>query len=473
MTDVVPASADRLSPALIRIALVAGLGSLILNLGTTTLNVALDSVIHDLDTTLSVAQWAVTGFLLSLTLVLPTFRWMTERVGMKRLYIASLVGYTATSLLCAGAWSIESLIVFRIAQGAIGGLLTPIAQALTARHAHGTQMGRLLSIVAIPVLVAPLLGPLVGGLLVQVFSWRAIFLFNVPVGVLCAAMCARVLPRDEEPPDRTRRLDITGLALLSPGLALFVYGISSIRSGSGSGSPDTVIACFGAAAVSIAAFVVHARRAPGTALLDLRLFRNSTVRAALGAYVLTSFATFGAQLVLPLYYQQVRGQTPMGVGLLLAPQGIGMLLTMPRVGRLTDRYAPGRIVIAGVSMTLLGTVAFCFASETTSLWLLSLSLVVRGAGLGASNNPTLTAVYRSLPKSEVANATTALNVVQRMGAPLGTVLLAVILAWRTSAASSLSSAFAQAFVACLVLNALTIIPALFLVRDPRTPRSNA
>ena len=124
---------------------------------------------------------------------------------------------------------------------------------------------------------------------------------------------------------------------------------------------------------------------------------------------------------------------------------------------------PGRLAIGGVLLTLLGTIAFAVASETASLWLLSLSLVVRGAGLGATNNPALSAVYRQMPRSEVANATTALNVVQRIGAPLGTAFMAVLLQWRVGVSASLPAAFAQTFTACVALNALTLVPALFLI----------
>jgi len=456
----VTGTADRASPHLVRIAAVAGLGSLLLNLGTTTLNVALGKLLQDLHTTLAVAQWTITGYLLSLTLVLPTFRWMAERMGMKRLYVASLLGFTGTSLLCATAWSIESLIAFRVLQGIVGGLLTPVAQALTAQHATERQLGRLLSIVVIPVLIAPVLGPFVGGLLVEKLSWRAIFLVNLPLGAACAMLCARVLPRDA-PRTARHRLDVTGLALLSPGMALVIYGISGLRHGGMSSSQ--IVSLFAVSTALIGAFLAHAHRHPGTALLDVRLFRQRTAAAALTTYVLTNVVNFGGQLLLPLYYQQVRGRTPMEAGLLLVPQGIGMLLTMPFIGRLTDRHDPGRLVIGGVSLTLLGTIVFAFGSETTSMGLLCASLVVRGAGLGSTNNPALSAVYRHLPKSEVANATTAVNVVQRVGAPLGTAIMAVVLQWRADVCASLPAAFAQTFAACLALSIFTLLPATFLV----------
>lgn len=447
---------EPIPPHLVRIALVAGFGSLLLNLGATTLNVALEKLIGDLHTTLDVAQWSITGFLLSLTLVLPLFRWAAARVGIRRLYLASMIGFVLTSALCAAAWSIHSLIAFRILQGAVGGLLTPVAQALTVQYAGPRFMGRLLSIVAISVLAAPLLGPLVGGLLVQRLSWRWVFLINVPLGALCTFLCARVLPTDELTPASGKRLDLLGLGLLSPGMALIIYGISTLHGGHG-------VRALLAAALLLVAFGVYARRWPERALVDLRLFGQRTVAAALVTYVLASIVSFGGQLLLPLYYQQVRGQTPMQAGMLIGLQGLGIVLTLPRVGALSDRYDPGKLALGGVALALLGTLAFTLASEHTSMLLLGASLVVRGAGLGAINNPALSAVYRFVPKAEVANATTALNIVQRIGAPLGTAIMAVVLQWRLLVAPSKAHAFAQTFTASVAFSALTLVSAAFLL----------
>src|SRR5581483_5624791 len=174
-------------------------------------------------------------------------------------------------------------------------------------------------------------------------------------------------------------------------------------------------------------FVLDARRRPDNALLDLRVFKSPVLGAALVTFLLTSVASFGAQLVLPLYYQRVRGESALVAGLLIAPQGLGMLLSLPQVGRLTDRFGPGKIVVVGVLTTIVGTLAFTFVDADTPYWLLCAALVVRGAGLGATNTPALAAAYRHIDKSEIANTTTAINIVQRLGAPLGTATLALAL----------------------------------------------
>jgi EmrB/QacA subfamily drug resistance transporter len=450
----------------LRAVLVATFGSLLLNLSTTSINVALDRLMEHFGAPLSTVQWIVTGYLLSLALVLPSFRWTVERLGSRRLYVGCLLAFTATSTLCACAWSAESLIVFRVLQGAVGGLLTPLAQTLAAQLAGPKRMGRAISIMSMPVLVAPLLGPTLAGFVIQRLSWRWLFLLNAPLGVLGAWLAQRRLPPGHG--SKRTRLDFVGLFLLSPGIGLFTYAVSLV--GNGRSRPGAALGAFAAAACLIATFVLDAWRRPGTALIDLRLFRHAKFDAALAAYLLTSFGEFGAQLVLPLYYQQVRGASAFSTGLLLAPQGLGMLLTLPQAGRLTDRIDNGKIVIAGVVVTLLGTYAFTQASDHTSYVLLSASLVLRGAGLGATAAPAMSAAYKQLSRDEIPNGTTAINIVQRLGAPLGTATMSVALqsfvARLRVTHAPLSTAFARTFAVSAALSGLALFAGLVLARNP-------
>jgi EmrB/QacA subfamily drug resistance transporter len=455
------ASDDALPPELLRVAAVAGLGALLLNLNATTLNVALDALIKDLHTTLDTAQWVITGYLLALTLVLPLFRWATERFGVRRLYLFGIVAFTVTSALCAGAWSIEVLVALRVIQGVSGGLLTPIAQTLAAQHAGPQRIGRLLSLIAVPVLAAPLLGPVLGGVLVEELSWRWVFLFNVPFGVVCSFLCARYLPRDDAAASPGAKLDVLGLALVSPSMALVVFAIGSLRRGGHAGIG--AIAMLVCASVLVALFVRHARVNPDKALVDPRLFRQRTVAAAVLTYILGGIVVFGGQILLPLFFQQVRGESPLRAGLWQIPQGLGMLLTLPRIGKLTDRYDPGKLAIAGAILSLAGTAIFVVPVDGVPPAILAALLFVRGAGLGATANPTLAAVYRQLPRRDVPNATTALNIVQRMGAPLGTAIITVVLQWRLQAAASPAHAFAETFAVNVVFCALTAASASLLV----------
>lgn len=457
--------------ALLRPVLVATFGSLLLNLNTTSINVALDRLMAYFAAPLATVQWIVTGYLLALALSLPSFRWAVERLGSRRLYVGCLLAFTVTSILCGCAGSAGILIFFRVLQGAVGGLLTPLAQILAAQLAGPKRIGRAIGIMSIPVLVAPLLGPTLAGFIIQRLSWRWLFLLNAPLAALGAWLAQRCLP----PGDSLKhtRLDLVGLLLLSPGIGLFTYAVSLV--GQDRSLSRAALAAFAAATALIVGFVLDAWRRPDTALIDLRLFRHAKFDAALAAYLLTSIAEFGAQLVLPLYYQQVRGASALSTGLLLAPQGLGMLLTLPQVGRLTDRLDNGKIVIAGVVTTLLGTYAFTQAGSHSSYLLLSASLVLRGAGLGATAAPAVAAAYKHLRSDEIPNGTAAINIVQRLGAPLGTAAMAMTLQWFLARLSvtraPLASAFAHTFAVSAALSGLALFAGLVLARNaaPRPP----
>jgi predicted MFS family arabinose efflux permease len=259
-------------------------------------------------------------------------------------------------------------------------------------------------------------------------------------------------------------------------VAAFTYGVAALGRARGS-FPAYAYLPLTAAVVLITAFVLDARRRPLTALLDLRLFRNGAVSASLVTYLFASFASFGPQLVLPLYYQQVRGESPSHAGLLIAAQGVGMLLTLPQVGKLTDRIDNGKLVMVGVLTTLAGTYAFTQVTDHTSYVLLTASLVVRGAGLGATSTPALAAAYKHLHPDEIPNATTAMNIVQRLGAPLGTATLAVALQLFSIGHSStrelLAGAFAHTFMVSAALSGMALFAAFGLIRFNSPQRSNA
>jgi EmrB/QacA subfamily drug resistance transporter len=453
-----------LTGELLRVILIASFGSLLLNLASSTINVALDQLMAQFRAPLSTVQWIVTGYLLALALVLPSFRWAVERLGSRRLYVACLLAFTATSALCALAWSVESLVAFRVLQGAVGGLLAPLTQALAAQLAGPKRMGRAIGIMSVPILVAPLFGPVVGGLLIQRLSWRWLFLSNAPLGLVGAWLAHRRLPPGTT--SARTRLDLVGLALLSPGIGLFTYAVSSL--GRAHALSPGVLLPLAPGSALIALFILDARRRPSTALIDLRIFQHRVVGAALVAYLLASFGGIGTQLVFPLYYQQVRGASAIDAGLLLAPQGLGMLLTLPQIGKLTDRIDNGKIMIAGVLTTLLGTYAFTQVTDHSSYVLLSLSLLVRGAGLGATSTPALSAAYKVLARDEVPNGTTVINIVQRLGAPLGTAMMAMTLqrfaADSAATRALLARAFAHTFAVSAALSGLALFAGLGLVR---------
>ena len=482
---------------LLRLASVVVLGTIMSILDTTIVNVAIETLGRELHSSLSSIQWVTTGYLLALATVIPLTGWAMERFGAKRMWMLSVTLFMAGSALCGLSWSTESLIVFRVLQGFGGGMILPIGQAILAQAAGPQRMGRVMSVIGVPTLLGPVLGPVIGGLIVDHFSWRWIFFVNLPVGAVALALAARVLPaadvRRARPP-----LDLGGLLLLSPGLAALVYGLSELGIEGGFGS-WRVIAGLAAGALLLVGFVMHARAAGGRALIDLRLFRDRAFAAASGTTLVFGVSLFGAMFVLPLYYQVVRGQGALDAGLLLAPQGLGAATAMPIAGRLTDRLGAGRVVPFGVVLALIGTGIYTQLTADTSFALLAVALYIRGVGLGATMMPSMAAAYQTLDRDAVPRATTSINIIRTVGGSLGTAILSVILerqiATELSAVGSgdagtgslgrlrgastephsglLAHAFGHTFWWAVGLTALALIPALFLPRQPAATRRRA
>src|ERR1700678_799101 len=213
---------NRLDPQVWKITSVAVIGSFLSQLDATVVNVSLSTLAVELHSSLTAIQWVTSGYLLALALILPLNGWLVERIGAKALYLWCFAAFTLSSTLCGLAWSANALIAFRVLQGMSGGLLAPMTQMMIARAA-GKHMARIMGYAAVPILLAPLLGPVIAGAILQYASWRWLFLVNLPVGALASALAIFFLPNDREETQR-RDLDLVGFALLSPGLVLFLYG---------------------------------------------------------------------------------------------------------------------------------------------------------------------------------------------------------------------------------------------------------
>jgi EmrB/QacA subfamily drug resistance transporter len=221
------ADSNRIDAYVWRISAVVIVGSIMSILDTTIVNVALDTLSRDLGASISQIQWVVTGYMLSLAAVIPVTGWAAQRFGAKRVYISSLVLFTAGSALCGLASSTTELVVFRVIQGIGGGMILPIGQLMMADAAGPERMGRVMSIVAVPAMLAPILGPTIGGLIVDNASWRWIFYVNLPIGIIAVLAALRTLPSVQRGAGAVKkRLDARGLALMATGLPLLTYGLA-------------------------------------------------------------------------------------------------------------------------------------------------------------------------------------------------------------------------------------------------------
>ncbi len=412
-----------LDRGLMLVASVVVLGALMSILDVTVVNVAINTLARDFHTSLSTIQWVVTGYTLALATVIPLTGWGADRFGTKRLYMASIALFVIGSALSGLAWSAGSLIAFRVLQGFGGGMLMPAGMTILTRAAGPQRVGRIMAVIGVPMLLGPIFGPILGGWLVESYSWRWIFFINLPVGILAFVLSRRVLPRDVPAPHHT--LDWIDLALLSPGLAALIYGLAeSTASGGFTSLHVAVPMIYGV--VSLAAFVWHALHTRDP-LIDLRLFRNRTFTASTVTLALMVVAVFGGMLLLPLYLQVVRGESPMSTGFLLAPQGLGAMIAMPLAGRLTDRTGVGRIVPVGLGLVAAAFLALTQLKADTSYWSFGIALFVLGLGMGTTMMPTFSGAMQTLRHAAVARASTTLNITQQVSASIGTALMSQLL----------------------------------------------
>jgi EmrB/QacA subfamily drug resistance transporter len=461
-----PAMGDRIEPYVWRIVGVVILGMIMSILDTTIVNVALHTLRHDLHSTIAQIQWVASGYLLSLAAVIPVTGWAARRFGAKRVYMTSLVLFTLGSALCALAGSAQTLIAFRVLQGIGGGMIMPLAQLIMAQVAGPQRMGRVMGVVSMPAMLAPILGPVLGGVILANLHWSWIFLVNLPIGVVAFVLGWRVIPHTES--GEAGRLDVIGLALLSTASSAIVYGLTEVASHSSLLAPTVLWPTLGGLVLSVV-FAVRARGLERP-LLDVRLYKNRVFAAA----SLTTFglgaALFGAMILVPLYYQEVRHEGVVATGLLTGPQGLGMLFVMVLAGRLSERFGGGRVAIFGVSTLALSSLPLAFVGAHTSIVLISLILLVRGIGIGFSFMPAMTAAFASLRPDQLSDATPQMNVLQRLGGAIGTAVLTVVLqraVGHSHAPVHMAQAFDTAYWWSLGIVALSIVPCLFLLKAER------
>ena len=463
-------SEDKLDRATLMVAGVVVLGAIMSILDITVVSVALRTFQTVFHATPAQVAWTMTGYTLALASVIPLTGWAADRFGTKRLYLLAVVLFTAGSGLCATASSLEMLTVFRVLQGLGGGMLMPLGMTILTRAAGPDRVGRVMAVLGIPMLLGPIFGPILGGWMIDALSWHWIFLINLPIGLAAFGYAQIVLPQDSVEPSES--FDFIGMLLLSPGLAAFLYGVSSIPE-AGTVADAKVLTWAGIGAVLIIAFVPWAlRRANVHPLVDLRLLTNKNMTVAVIAMMLFAIAFFGASLLFPLYFQEVRGETALKAGLLLAPQGVGAMVTMPVAGVLADKIGPGKIVLVGIGIITIGMALFTQIGAATGYGYLISALFVMGLGMGATMMPIMSAALATLSAHTIARGSTFLNITQQVAASIGTALFSVLLTNGLKGSRNLGDmggAFSHVFVVATILVACCLVPAFFLPRRKVAP----
>ncbi len=437
------ASRDKLDRDVLLVAGVVVLGAIMSILDITVVSVALQTFQNVFDATAAQVAWTMTGYTLALASVIPLTGWASDRFGTKRLYLLAVTLFTAGSVLCATATSLEMLTLFRVLQGLGGGMLMPLGMTILTRAAGPDRVGRVMAVLGVPMLLGPIFGPILGGWMIDALSWHWIFLINLPIGALAFVYAVVVLPRDDVEPSES--FDFVGMLLLSPGLASFLYGVSSIPE-AGTIMDAGVLTWTALGTLLIVAFVPWALRPKNLhPLVELRLLKNSRMTVAVIAMMLFAIAFFGASLLFPLYFQEVRGETALKAGVLLAPQGLGAMLTMPAAGLLSDRIGPGKIVLSGISVITVGMAMFTQIGAATGYPYIISALFIMGLGMGATMMPIMSAALATLSAHNIARGSTFLNITQQVAASIGTALFSVLLTngFKSSDAIALAGAARQ------------------------------
>ncbi len=436
MTTESTAAPGKLDAAVLKIAGVVVLGAIMSILDVTVVSVALPTFQTEFDATYARVAWTMTGYTLALATVIPLTGWAADRFGTKRLYMAALLLFTLGSVLCATADGIGQLIAYRVVQGLGGGMLMPLGMTIMTRAAGPERIGRLMAVLGIPMLLGPIGGPILGGWLIDVASWHWIFLINLPIGVIALAYAQWALPKDS--PEPSESFDFVGMLMLSPGLALFLYGVSTLPE-TGTMADTKVWLPMLAGAALVVGFVFYSFK-PAHPLLDLRLLRNRNLTVATITLAVFTISFMGAGLLFPSYFLQVRGETTLAAGLLMAPQGIGAMLTMPIAGMLADRVPVGRTVPFAIALIAAGFFTFTQVGTDTSYLLLGGSLFVMGLGMGGTMMPIMTSALRTLTNHEVARGSTLLNILQQVAGSIGSALMSVILTSRLNGSADVPGA---------------------------------
>jgi EmrB/QacA subfamily drug resistance transporter len=488
-----------------RVMLVAGvvvLGAIMSILDITVVAVAQRTFQDIFGKTQAQVAWTATGYTLALATVIPLTGWAADRFGTKRLYILAIVLFTAGSALCSTATSLEMLVTFRVLQGLGGGMLMPLGMTIMTREAGPERLGRVMAILGVPMLLGPIFGPILGGWLIDVASWHWIFLINVPIGIVATAYAWRVLDRDEVHPSES--FDFVGMLLLSPGLALFLYGVSSIPAAKqehGTMYTNTVVIPTVVGLALVAAFIPWALRKKNIhPLVQLRLFTNRYMTVAVVTMTLFAMAFFGASLLFTLYFQQVRGESPLASGWLVAPQGFAAMVTMPIAGFLADKIGPGKVVLTGLVFDTIGMGMLISVDDQTPYSYIMTAFVIMGLGMGSTMMPVFTAGLASLKDHDIARGSTLMNITQQIAISMGTAMFSVLLTnayndhartvlptlamqngadpaslglspgqaqiVMTAGLHFMGESFGDVFLVATVLVGLCLVPAFFLPRKP-------
>jgi DHA2 family multidrug resistance protein len=389
----------------------------------TIVNVAIPQMQRAFGADIQAVQWVVTIYMLTQAAVIPTAPYLTQKFGGKRTYMGTLTAFLLGSLLCGFAWNLPSLVLFRLLQGIGGGILLPLVRTLLFQTFPIEERGTAVSTMGISLMVAPMMGPVLGGYLVTLFGWPWAFFINVPLGLVALAIAQKALPHT--PGEQETRFDRAGFLTAAAGSATLLYAVSSITSAAG--SIGNILLLLVGVLLLLAFVVIELTQVwrGQEPLLDLRRFRDRTFAFSGLANVFVASARFGALFLMPIYLQTLRQQTAFQTGAILAAQAMATVIVLPIGGRLADRIGPRPVALVGLTIFASATTLMTMLAMNTPIWRVVGILVLVGAASGLVNQIPVSAMSQieKDEHKEVANGSTILTMLHATAAPMGVALL--------------------------------------------------
>lgn len=389
-------------------------------LDTTIINVALPSMAGQLDATPDNISWVLTSYLIASAIIMPLTGFITDRIGQKRFLLISIAGFVVTSMLCGMAASLFQMVLFRFLQGVFGAALVPLSQSIMLQIFPGEQRGKAMAIWAMGVMVAPIMGPTLGGWLTEVINWRWTFYINLPVGIASFILAMRHVP---DTPTKERRMDWLGFASLAVGIGALQLVLDRGNQDDWFSS-DTIIAASIVSVLSMLFFIFYTLTGKHHPLFDLRIFKDRNYLVASLIMTVIGVGFFGGMVLQSLYLQNYLGYPTFEAGLYMAPRGLASFLVMVVVGKLSGKVPPRNFIFVGILASVMGNYLMTNFSGDISAHELILPMMLQGMGMGLIFVPVSTIAFTTLPKEVAAEAAGIYSLIRAVGSSFGIAILA-------------------------------------------------
>ena len=386
-------------------------------LDTTVVNVSLPHIAGSLSASVDEASWALTSYLVANAIVLPMTGWLANFFGRKRMLLGAVFGFTAASFLCGLAPNLSMLIFFRVIQGATGGALQPLSQAVMLEAFPPQDRGKAMAFWGLGIVVAPMLGPVIGGWLTDNYSWRWVFYINLPVG-LASVLMTRWFIFDPPYIKRSNRgIDYWGIGLLALGVAALQIVLDKGQEDDWFTSHWITIAAI-LAVIALIAFVIRELKAEDP-VVHLQVFKKRTYAAGVFLMTVLGFVLYGSLLLVPIFLQTLLGYPALNAGIAMAPRGLGSFLMMPVVGTVLNKFDPRKVLAIGLTVAAWSLYALSRLSLEAGYWDIFWPQFIQGAALAMLFVPLTTATMDPIPKEEMGNATSMFNLMRNLGGSFG------------------------------------------------------